>query len=194
MKIEANFPQQYLKWQEEINLLKSFIRQTELEETIKWGTEVYTYEGKNVVSCGGFKNFFSIWFYNGVFLKDKYKVLVSAQEGKTKALRQWRFTTMNEIDEKKIIEYIHEAIENEKEGRVWKAEKSAPISVPEILQAAFQNNQELKKTFENLTNYKQKEYIEFIESAKRDETRLARISRIEPMILNGIGLHDKYKK
>ena len=182
------------QWHEELNLIKSIIRETALEETIKWGTEVYTYAGKNVVSCGGFKNFFSLWFYNGVFLKDKYKVLVSAQEGKTKALRQWRFTSMDEIDEKKIIEYIHEAIENEKEGRVWKAEKTSPLSVPEELLSAFQNNNAMKKAFENLTSYKQKEYIEFIESAKREETRTARILKIEPMILNGIGLHDKYKK
>lgn len=182
------------QWQEELKLIRSIIRQTELEEAIKWGTEVYTYAGKNVVSCGAFKNFLSLWFYNGVFLKDKYKVLVSAQEGKTKALRQWRFTSMDEIDEKKILEYILEAIENEKEGRVWRAEKSTASNIPEGLLTAFQNNQEMRKAFEKLTPYKQKEYIEFIESAKREETRIARISKIEPMILNGIGLHDKYKK
>lgn len=76
-----------VQWHEALERIKSIIRQTELEETIKWGTEVYTYEGKNVVSCGGFKNFFSLWFYNGVFLKDKYKVLVSAQEGETRTAR-----------------------------------------------------------------------------------------------------------
>ena len=43
------------QWREELNLMKSIIRQTELVEAIKWGTEVYTYEGKNVISCGGFK-------------------------------------------------------------------------------------------------------------------------------------------
>ncbi|MEA4935971.1 MAG: YdeI/OmpD-associated family protein [Paludibacter sp.] len=183
-----------IQWQEELNLIKSIIRQTELEETIKWGTEVYTYNGKNVVSCGAFKNFLSLWFYNGVFLKDKYNVLVSAQEGKTKALRQWRFTSMDEIDEKKILEYILEAIENEKEGRTWKAEKSTTLGIPEGLLKVFQNNDELKKAFDGLTPYKQKEYTEFIESAKREETRNARLAKIEPMILNGIGLHDKYKK
>jgi len=182
------------QWREELNLMKSIIRQTELKEAHKWGTEVYTYEGKNVISCGGFKNFFSLWFYNGVFLQDKYKVLASAQEGKTKALRQWRFTSIAEIDEKKILEYIHEAIQNEKEGRVWKAEKSTPLTVPEVLQAVFQNNNELKNAFDQLTPYKQKEYIEFIEAAKREETRTARILKIEPIILSGIGLHDKYKK
>jgi len=62
-----------------------------------------TYNGKGMWSInGGFKNYFTIWFYNGVFLKDKYKLLVTASEGKTKSLRQWRFTSMDEIDEKKF--------------------------------------------------------------------------------------------
>ena len=72
------------KWTEELEMLSNIISEMPLEKSVKWGAEVFTYNGKNVVSYGGFKNYFTIWFYNGVFLKDKYKVLVNAQEGKTK--------------------------------------------------------------------------------------------------------------
>jgi uncharacterized protein YdeI (YjbR/CyaY-like superfamily) len=46
------------KWQEELALLKKIIQKAGLVEAIKWGTEVYTYHGKNVVAAAGFKNHF----------------------------------------------------------------------------------------------------------------------------------------
>ncbi|MDZ4329429.1 MAG: DUF1801 domain-containing protein, partial [Flavobacterium sp.] len=80
-------------WSEELELLKSVIVKTELVETTKWGGIVYVLNGKNVLGIGGFKNYFAIWFFNGVLLHDKKKVLVNAQEGVTKSLRQWRFSS-----------------------------------------------------------------------------------------------------
>ncbi|MBE0663424.1 MAG: YdeI/OmpD-associated family protein [Bacteroidales bacterium] len=180
-------------WQDELEILRSIIIKTSLTSEIKWGMEIFTWNGKRVVGYLGFKNFFSLWFYNGVFLSDKYKALVNAQEGKTKALRQWRFTSSSEIDEEKILEYINEAIENEKAGRVWKPEKSGQLEIPELMHASFEQDHNLKSAFENLTPYKQKEYIEFLESAKREETKLSRLNKIKPIILSGLGLYDKYK-
>ena len=181
------------QWTEELEVIASIINKLPLEKTIKWGAEVFTYNGKNVVSYGGFKNYFTVWFYNGVFLKDKYDVLVSAQEGKTKSLRQWRFNSMDEIDEKKISEYIYEAIEIEKKGLKIQAEKFVAIPVSEILEIEFKNDKTLKTAFEKLTPGKQKEYIVFINEAKQEATKLKRIEKIKPMILQRIGLNDKYK-
>ena len=84
---------------------------------MKWGGIVYTYNNKNVLGIGGFKSYFGLWFFNGVFLKDSLNILVSGNET-TKALRQWRFNSFEELDEKKILEYISEAIELEKEGKM----------------------------------------------------------------------------
>ncbi|HLV46816.1 MAG TPA: DUF1801 domain-containing protein, partial [Flavobacterium sp.] len=103
-------------WNEELNLLTEIVEKSGLVKTIKWGAPVYTYKGKNIISFGGFKNYFALWFYNDVFLKDPYKVLVSAQ-ARTKALRQWRFHSIDEIDEKIILEYIVESIKNSEEGK-----------------------------------------------------------------------------
>jgi uncharacterized protein YdeI (YjbR/CyaY-like superfamily) len=96
-------------WATELEILQVIISKTNLVETIKWGMPVYTYNGKNIVGITGFKNHFAIWFYKGVDLKDNGKVLVNAQEGITKSLRQWRFTSKSEINEKLILEYIEEA-------------------------------------------------------------------------------------
>ena len=182
------------KWQEELALLKKIIQKAGLVEAIKWGTEVYTYHGKNVVAAAGFKNHFSMWFYNGVFLKDKNKVLVNAQDGKTKALRQWRFTSKDEINEKLILKYIREAIKNEEEGRAWKPERTAQPEMPVELLHILNEDKDLKAAFEKLTPFKQKDFIEHISSAKREETKKARLEKIKPLILAGIGLNDKYKK
>lgn len=181
------------QWSEELELLVSIINKLPLEKTIKWGAEVFTYNGKNVVSYGGFKNYFMLWFFNGVFLEDKYKVLVNAQEGKTKSLRQWRFTSIDEIDENKITEYINEAIEIEKKGLKISPDKFVAIPISEILEKEFKNDKTLKSAFEKLTPGKQKEYIVYINEAKQEATKLKRLEKIKIMILQGIGLNDKYK-
>lgn len=186
--------QKNLQWKEELEIVAAIISKQPLEKTIKWGTEVFTYNGKNVVSYGGFKNYFSIWFYNGIFLKDTYKVLVNANEEKTKSLRQWRFSSKDEIDEKKIAAYIKEAIEIEKKGLKIKPEKFQPIPAPDLFKKELNKNKTLKTSFEKLTPGKQKEYIIFINEAKQEQTKLNRIEKITPLIIQGIGLNDKYKK
>lgn len=180
-------------WEEEIHQLRSIIEKTGLEEKIKWGIPVYTYKDKNVVAALGFKNHFSLWFYNGVFLSDPYQKLVNAQEGVTKALRHWRFQNSKEIDEEKILEYIHEAIRNEETGKVWKPEKSGELVIPESFQARLDADQNLHEAFVSLSPFKQKEYVSYVESAKREATQVARLEKIVPMILQGIGLNDKYR-
>ncbi len=181
------------EWEEAIILLKSIIASTKLLPEIKWGTEVYTLNGKNVLGAVAFKNHFTLWFYNGVFLSDPYKVLVNAQEGKTKALRQWRFSSIDEIDEKKVLRYIHEAIKNEESGKVWKPEKQPAPTLPAILAEKLNSNKKLKAAFEKLAPYKQKDYIEHIQSAKQDKTKVSRLEKVIPMILQGTGLNDQYK-
>ncbi|MGK4568824.1 YdeI/OmpD-associated family protein [Flavobacterium sp. 3HN19-14] len=179
-------------WDEELDLLHTIIEKTELVLTTKWGGQTYTYNGKNVLGLGGFKNYFTIWFWNGVFLKDENNVLVNAQEGVTKGLRQWRFTSKNEVDEKLILAYIHEAIENEKAGKVIEKVKKEFETDP-LFQAALDDNSELKTAFEKFSPYKQKEFLEYIITAKREATKIDRIAKIKPMILNNIGLNDKYR-
>ncbi|MDD4373186.1 MAG: YdeI/OmpD-associated family protein [Bacteroidales bacterium] len=182
-----------IQWTDELAVLKGIIEKSGLECETKWGADVFTFQGKNVISYGGFKHYFALWFYNGVFLKDESKKLINAQEGKTRALRQWRFTTANEIDEKLILAYIGEAIQIEKDGLVLEKESSSSILIPEILAEQLQSKAALNAAFNALTAYKQKEYIEFINAAKRTETRLNRLKKIIPMIESGKGLNDRYR-
>jgi uncharacterized protein YdeI (YjbR/CyaY-like superfamily) len=70
--------------------------------------------------------------------------------------------------------------------------KSRNFVVPELLNDALDKNN-LKASFENFTPYKQFEFVEFIDAAKQEKTKLARIEKILPMIKNQIGLNDKYR-
>ena len=182
------------KWSEALVLLADILAKTELEHTIKWGADTYTFNGTNVVAFHGFKDFFSLWFYNDVFMSDPYNVLITASEGKTKSLRQWRFTALEQIDEAKILQYVNEAIEIEKQGLRLAPEKPKAIEIPEELEKAFGTQTGLKDAFSKLSPGKQKEYCEYIASAKQEATRISRLEKCIPLILNGSGLNDKYRK
>ena len=180
------------QWNEELDLLHAIIKKTPLVEMIKWGGPVYTHNGKNVVGIGGFKSYFGIWFFNGVFLKDEKKLLINAQEGTTKALRQMRFQSKDEIDEKTILAYIKEAISIEEKGLIIKPQKKEAIHSSHF-DNFLKENKDLKSNFEALTPYKQREYLEFIESAKQEKTKLSRLEKIKPLLAEGKGLNDKYR-
>ena len=180
------------QWEEELLFLKSIIDKTELVETIKWGAPIYVYNKRNVIGIGGFKNYFAIWFLNGVFLKDEKKRLINAQEDRTKSMRQWRFTSKEEVNEKEVLEYILEAIENEKQGKIIKPSKKEVI-VSELLQKEMDQNPALAEAFQKFSPYKQYEFLEYIETAKQEKTKLTRIEKVIPMILGNVGLNDKYR-
>lgn len=180
------------QWENEIEQLHAIIRKTPLIETTKWGGPVYTYTNKNVLGIGGFKSYFGIWFYNGVFLKDEKKLLINANEENTKSLRQMRFNSVNEIDEKLILAYIKEAIEIEEKGLAIPKEKKETI-IPEILQKEFDKNRELLAKFNSFSPYKQREFIEYITSAKQEKTQMTRLDKVISMIFEGRGLNDKYR-
>ena len=180
------------QWENEMEQLHAIIRKTPLVETTKWGGPVYTYNNKNVLGIGGFKSYFGIWFYNGVFLKDEKKLLINANEENTKSLRQMRFNSANEIDEKLILAYIKEAIEIEEKGLAIPKEKKETI-IPEILQKELDRNSELSTKFNAFSPYKQREFIEHITSAKQEKTQTTRLEKVILMILEERGLNDKYR-
>ncbi|CAM1368490.1 YdeI/OmpD-associated family protein [Tenacibaculum xiamenense] len=182
-------------WAQELNLLRSVLLEVGLQEDIKWGIPAYIHKGKNIMGMSAFKNYVGIWFHQGVFLKDDQKVLMNAQEGKTKAMRQWRFNSIKEINAGLVKEYVLEAMKNSEEGKVVKVERnSKPLIIPEELEAVFTKDSKVKLKFEEFTLSKKREFTEHISEAKREATKLKRIEKIIPLILNGVGLHDKYRK
>lgn len=175
-------------------VLRELICSTGLTETVKWGGPVYTFNGKNIIGLGAFKSYTGIWFYQGTFLKDEAGVLINATEGITKALRQWRFNSVDEIDDKLVLLYINEAIQNAKEGKQVKPDREKKLNIPEELQQALLESKALEKAFLAFTPGCQREFAGYVAEAKRAETREIRVQKIIPMILAKRGLNDKYKR
>ena len=193
MKSPDEYFEKLDKWRDELTVLRKLISKTELIEQIKWGIPVYTIENKNVIGISGFKNHFGIWFYQGVFLKDPKGILVNAQEGKTKAMRHWRMTSIKDIDQESISQYVNEAIENQKAGKEVKHEKKELV-VPVELESLLESREGLRASFESLTPGKQKEFANHVSEAKMEKTRVSRAEKVVPLIEAGVGLNDKYKK
>ncbi|MEQ9188745.1 MAG: YdeI/OmpD-associated family protein [Cryomorphaceae bacterium] len=179
------------QWKDELQSLRAILTNTELSEELKWGTPHYTINGKIVVGIAGFKSYFGLWFHQGVFLKDPYKVLINAQEGTTRGLRQWRFQDGNEIIPSQVKEYVLEAVENQKAGKEIEKQPKK-VEFPDELKEALASNSSLSESFEKLTQGRQKEYAEHIGSAKQEKTRISRLEKCIPMIQKGVGLHDHY--
>lgn len=181
-----------------MNHLRRIIMSYPFEETVKWAFPVYMLNGKNVLSLGDFKAYAGIWFFHGVYLEDKADKLVNAQEGKTKGMRQWRFSNSQEIEsnEDLIRSYIQEAIDNHKAGKEYKPQRKTPkpLIIPEELREALDNIEGLKESFEAFSVSNQRDFTEYIIKAKRVETKLNRLEKIIPMISRGEGLNDKYKR
>lgn len=180
-------------WQSELMRLCEILRKTSLTEEVKWGGPCYTHNGKNVVGIGGFKSYFGLWFHQGALLRDDAGVLINAQEGKTRALRQWRMASAQDIKPVIIRRYVKEAISYVEAGREIKADRTKAIVVPDILRNAMRRAKGATAAFRELRPGLQREYADYIASAKRDDTRQKRIEKILPMIVAGKGLNDKYR-
>lgn len=150
----AKTPEEYFSWNEEyrplLEKLQSILLTTELEEKMKWGIPTYCLKNKNVAGIGAFKSYAGLWFFNGVFLKDTANTLINAQEGKTKGMRQWRFASMDDINEKLVLEYVKEAIQNQKDGKEIKPEKK-PLIIPDELKEVLASDSQLSEAFDSLS-------------------------------------------
>jgi uncharacterized protein YdeI (YjbR/CyaY-like superfamily) len=180
-------------WQDELGKLRGILRSTKLEEGVKWGAPCYMHDGKNVVGIGAFKSYFGLLFYQGALLSDKKGVLINAQEGKTKALRQWRMNRTSDIKPSVIRSYVKEAVGLATEGRAIGANRAKPVVVPAELKKAFRANKKAAANFKGMRLGLRREYADYIADAKRDETKQRRIDKILPMISAGVGLNDQYR-
>jgi uncharacterized protein YdeI (YjbR/CyaY-like superfamily) len=182
------------RWKEEMTLLREICLDCGLTEDFKWMHPCYTFEGSNIVLIHGFKEYNALLFHKGVLLQDAKNLLIQQTEN-VQSARQLRFTKLKEIVdlESTIKTYIYEAIEVEKAGLEVQMKKTSEFKMPDEFQKVLDVNSDLKKAFEALTPGRQRGYLLYFSQAKQSKTRLARIEKYTPKILNGEGLNDNYK-
>ncbi len=163
--------------------------QPDIIEDWKWGPNYY----KDGMVCGFwyFKTHVSFVFFQGALLKDKKKVLMK-NEGNLHN-RHIKYTDVNQVDEELLTAYITEAVMNNEKGLKLKEAKDKTVTVPADFRKLLEKNN-LLKNFENMSYSRRKDYVQWIEGAKKEETRAKRISEALVKIREKTGLNDKYMR
>jgi uncharacterized protein YdeI (YjbR/CyaY-like superfamily) len=172
-------------------LLRKIYLEEGLTEEFKWSAPCYSYKGL-VCSLAAFKNHAGSWFFQGALLSDPKKVLV-CQDG-TKALRSIKFTSIKDVDEKQIRLFVKEAMLLNEKGIKVDYAKNRKLVVPDYFKKALAKNKKAEAHFKAFSYSHQREYVDWVTGAKREETRERRILKSIEMLEEGIGKEDKYRK
>jgi hypothetical protein len=161
----------------------------DIKEDWKWGPHY----AANGMVCGyaGFKEHVKVTFFNGSGMKDSKGLFNHCVDNEFS--RSIKYTNAKEIDEAAITAYVKESVALNKKG--FKREvKNKNVEVPADLQKALAKNKTAQKFFDGLTYGYRKEFVEWVTTAKREETRQQRIDKIVELCAEGRRLNDKYKK
>ena len=179
------------KWQEAYQELREIVLDCGLTEELKWGCPCYTYQKSNIVLIHGFKEYCALLFMQGALLKDPKNILVQ-QTKNVQSARQIRFSGTEDILKNKatIKAYIIEAIKNNKAGLKVELKETSEYEMPVEFQTAIREMPELKSAFYKLTPGRQRAYLLHFSSAKQSKTRMERVEKYIPKILDSKGLDD----
>jgi uncharacterized protein YdeI (YjbR/CyaY-like superfamily) len=178
-------------WRKELAALRKIMKSTSLVEERKWGVACYTSNGKNIALLGAFKQCCTLSFPKGALLKDPKKLLEKGGEA-TQSARVVRITSLAKVQTNMdaLKELIEQAIQVGNSGQKVETKKVGEADFPTELKNYFQSDERFKKAFQSLTPGRQRGYILFFTSAKKSETRTARIEKYRSKILSGKGMLD----
>lgn len=178
-------------WPNELKELRKIALDSGLTEELKWGVPCYTYEKKNIAIVSAFKEYCSLSFFKGALLRDSKRILTKPGENSQSA-RLIRITSVDEIVRLGSVlkDYLHEAIEVEKNGLKVDFKAKSELILPDELHKAFRELPALETAFMNLTPGRQRGYVLFFTAAKQSATRTKRIEKYTPRILEGLGMQD----
>lgn len=189
-RIEAFFANAR-NWKAELAALRAILRDCPVAEEFKWRSPCYTAAGGNVATVWGLKDACALSFFKGVLLKDPEGILVAPGEN-SRSVRMMRFTGVPQIaDLNAVIEaYVREAVEAEKAGLKVDLPKD-DFALPDELVAKLDEDPALKAAFEALTPGRRRGWALHFSQPKQSATRVSRIEKAAPRILDGKGMHDR---
>ena len=178
-------------WEHELVQLRRIILECGLTEDVKWSVPCYTWEGNNILILSAFVDNCTISFFKGALLQDEAGILEKPGPN-TQAARVIRFTDIGRINElEEVIKaYIFEAVEVEKAGLEVEFKKPNDVDMPEELANKLEEDPVFKAAFESLTPGRQRGYLLYFSQAKQSKTRISRIEKYMPIILEGKGMQD----
>lgn len=166
----------------------------EMSEAIKWRHPCFENSGL-VCAMAAFKQHVTFSFFKGKLLDDSASIFSKNDNNELTSLK---FKSLSEIPTNEIlISYVQQAIalnstpKPEKKKSVRK--NKADLVIPDYFSAALADNQAAKDVFNNFSYSKQKDYIEWLTSAKREATRNSRLATAITWIAEGKSRNWKYE-
>lgn len=162
----------------------------EVEESLKWGMPSFGYRGKILCSMAAFKQHASFGFWQGarVLGEDPAKP-AKASPGARRAVERkggegmgqfGRLKQLSDLpDPHALAGFMMQAMKLIDDGVARPSGKvaatRAPLVVPDDLATALKTHAEARATFDRFPPGQQREYIDWITGAKRDDTRQRRL-------------------
>ena len=148
----------------------------DLTESIKWGSLCFTGH-KLVCALGAFQKHAGLVFFRGTELPDPAK-LFNQGEGNTN-IRTIRLTTLDGLDRPALRRLLHAAVELDAQPDIppLPPRKREPWPVPDFFTEALKKNKKAAAFYASLAMTYQREYLVWLTTAKREETRDQRLAQ-----------------
>jgi hypothetical protein len=158
----------------------------EVVEAMKWGVPSFEYKGP-LGNMAAFKEHVRWGFWKSKLMKDPEATGIGAK----------KVTDVSELPPKRVlVEYVREAVRlNDAGAKVARgARKAVTVKVPADFQKALAGNRGALENFKDFAPSHRREYVEWIEEAKKDETRQKRIATAVEWIAEGKSRNWKYER
>ncbi len=177
-------------WPDEVAELRRILLDAGLDEELKWGKPCYGKDGNNLAIMQEMKDFLALMFFKGALLEDPAGEL-RAQGPNSRSAKRLEFTSVDDVSgsAESILGFVRAAIDVEEAG-LEVPPAPEPDLVDELVER-FDAQPGLRDAFESLTPGRRREYNLHFSSAKKAETRRARIDKCVPKILAGKGFRDR---
>lgn len=178
------------RWSEGLRQLRALCLDLGLVETVKWGHPCYMHAGRNVAILGALRKELRLSFFNAALLTDPQGVL-ERQGPNTRHPDMVRFTDVARVAALAPVlrRYLTEAMGYAAEGRRPVREPQV-LDWPEELHEALEADVTLAEAFQALTPGRRRSHVIHLNSARKPETRVARIQALRERILAGKGPHE----
>ena len=182
-----------------LNHLRKLVHEVcpDVEETMKWSFPHFDYAGEILCSMASFKKHCAFGFWKASIMPDPHKLLQIV--GKTAMGSLGQITDISELPPDRVIkEYIKEAARLNKEGvklpQRTKAGTKKELEVPAYFTKELRKNKKAQSTFDTFSTTNKREYVDWITSAKTEETRAKRLETAIEWMSEGKIRHWKYVK
>lgn len=164
-------------------------------ETIKWGMPAFEYKGP-LCGMAAFKAHATFGFWKASLVAEKHPDF--AKPLKDSMGQLGRITAVSDLPPKKtMIQWVKDAAAINDQGLTVARPKRGPVKqveTPDFLLAAFKKNKAARLGFESLSPSHQREYIEWLTSAKQEATRARRLATALEWMVEGKSQNWRYER